>query len=134
MTRLVIEALMYLVRAGCSIKWRGMQRVCEDLDRRISLPQSNGRFTPDDICRAVDIACVLCFSRVLCLQRSTATAWQLRYHGYPAELILGAQIVPFRSHAWVEVDGVVVNDRPYIRQIYRELSRVGKPIDAGATR
>jgi hypothetical protein len=133
MTRLVVEALVYLVRAGCYIRWRGIERVCEDLNRRVSLPRGDDQFTPDEICRAVDIACVLYYRRILCLQRSTAAALQLRQHGYPAELILGARIVPFRSHAWVELNGVVVNDRPYVRQIYRELSRVGKSINTGAT-
>jgi hypothetical protein len=30
---------------------------------------------------------------------------------------------PFRSHAWVEIDGVVVNDKPYMLDIYQILDR-----------
>jgi hypothetical protein len=38
-------------------------------------------------------------------------------------MVLGAQLLPFRAHAWVEVDGAVVNDKPYIHEIYQVLDR-----------
>jgi hypothetical protein len=47
----------------------------------------------------------------------------LRHHNLPAQLVIGAQTLPFKSHAWVELEGQVVNDKPYIRQLYRELER-----------
>jgi hypothetical protein len=37
--------------------------------------------------------------------------------------VLGAQQMPFKSHAWVEVDRRVVNDKPYAPEIYAELDR-----------
>ena len=36
---------------------------------------------------------------------------------------IGAQQMPFKSHAWVEVDGRVVNDKPYTPEIYAVLDR-----------
>jgi hypothetical protein len=60
---------------------------------------------------------------VMCLQRSAATTLLLRRHGFKAEMVIGAQILPFRSHAWVEIGGVVVNDKPYMPDIYRFLER-----------
>jgi len=60
---------------------------------------------------------------VLCLQRSAATTMLLRRHGAAAEMVIGAQVLPFKSHAWVEVDRVIVNDKPYIKEIYQELER-----------
>jgi len=47
----------------------------------------------------------------------------LRRHGLRAEMVIGAQMLPFKSHAWVEVGGIVVNDKPYIREIYQVLER-----------
>jgi hypothetical protein len=47
----------------------------------------------------------------------------LRRHGVAAEMVIGAQILPFKSHAWVEVDRAVVNDTPYIEEIYQVLER-----------
>jgi hypothetical protein len=59
----------------------------------------------------------------MCLQRSAATRFLLRRHGLEAEMVIGAQIVPFKSHAWVEIEGAVVNDKPYMLDIYQILER-----------
>jgi hypothetical protein len=47
----------------------------------------------------------------------------LRRHGWNAEIVIGAQLLPFQSHAWVEIEGCVVNDKPYLREIFPELAR-----------
>lgn len=75
------------------------------------------------ICSAVDMACVWYWKEVLCLQRSAATACLLKQFGAPAQMVIGAQQIPFRSHAWVEVSGCVVNDKPYTPEIYAVLDR-----------
>lgn len=75
------------------------------------------------LCRAVDLACVFYFKRVLCLQRSAATALLLRRYGWDAAMVIGVQILPFQSHAWVELRGAVINDKPYVCDIYRALKR-----------
>lgn len=73
--------------------------------------------------RAVDLACVFYFKRVFCLQRSGALTILLRRRGLKAEMILGAQLFPFQSHAWVEVDGRVANDKPYVTEMFQVLER-----------
>ena len=75
------------------------------------------------ICFAVDLACIWYWKEVLCLQRSAATAHLLKRHGVAAELVIGAQQMPFKAHAWVEVDGKVVNDKPYMTEMYQVLDR-----------
>jgi transglutaminase superfamily protein len=70
------------------------------------------------ICAAVDMACIWYWKEVLCLQRSAATACLLKRYGVPAQMIIGAQQMPFKAHAWVEVDGRVVNDKAYVREMY----------------
>src|ERR1700722_14191287 len=72
----------------------------------------------EHVCFAVDMACIWYWKEALCLQRSAATACLLRTLGAPAQLVIGAQQMPFRAHAWVEVDGLVVNDKPYTPEIY----------------
>lgn len=79
--------------------------------------------TTEKICDAVDMACIWYWKQVLCLQRSAATACLLRSHGVPAQMIVGAQQVPFKAHAWVEVEGRVVNDKPYMREMYAVLDQ-----------
>jgi hypothetical protein len=77
----------------------------------------------EPICSAIDMACIWYWKEALCLQRSAATACLLRKYGVPAQLVIGAQQMPFRAHAWVEVDGRVVNDKPYTPEMYAVLDR-----------
>jgi len=72
--------------------------------------------TPDpdaaaQVCQAINYACVVYPKRVLCLQRSAVTTCLLRSLGMPAQLVIGAQKLPFRAHAWTEIDGRAVNER-----------------------
>ena len=71
-----------------------------------------------EICGAVDIACIWYWKEALCLQRSAAAACLLRKFGISAHLVIGTQQIPFKAHAWVEVDGRVVNDKPYVAEMY----------------
>jgi len=75
------------------------------------------------VCAAIDMACIWYRKEVLCLQRSAATTCLLRQYGVAAGLAMGSQQLPFKSHAWVEVDGRVVNDKPYVNQMYAVVER-----------
>jgi hypothetical protein len=77
----------------------------------------------EEICSAVDMACIWYWKEALCLQRSAATACLLKQYGVPAHMVIGAQQMPFKAHAWVEVDGRVVNDKPYTPEMYAVLDR-----------
>jgi len=72
----------------------------------------------DRVCRAVNYACVSYPKQVLCLQCSFVTTYLLRKHGIPAQMVLGAQKLPFKAHAWVEVDGRAVNERSSVQETY----------------
>lgn len=88
------------------------------LGRRPPAPDATER-----VCYAVDMACIWYWKEALCLQRAAATVCLLRKHGVAAQMVIGAQHVPFKPHAWVEVDGVVVNDKSYTPEIYAVLDR-----------
>lgn len=75
------------------------------------------------ICSAVDMACIWYWKEALCLQRSSATACLLKHYGLHAQMVIGAQQMPFKAHAWVEIDGCVVNDKPYTPEMYAVLDR-----------
>ena len=77
----------------------------------------------EEICSAVDMACIWYWKEALCLQRSAATACLLKEFGVYAQLVIGAQQMPFKAHAWVEVEGRVVNDKPYMAEMYVVLDR-----------
>ncbi len=74
--------------------------------------------TIDQVCITVNYACVWYPKRALCLQRSFVTTYLLRKQGIPAHMVLGAQKMPFKAHAWVEVNGQTVNERSNVQAIY----------------
>jgi len=82
------------------------------------------RSTADDIVWAVDEACVWYVKRAACLQRSAVATWLMRRHGIDAQLVIGYRPLPFESHAWVEVDGRIVNDRPQYQKAFTVLDRL----------
>ncbi|MGA2605934.1 MAG: lasso peptide biosynthesis B2 protein [Halobacteriota archaeon] len=89
-------------------------------------PVGNKPAVPDAverICSAVDMACIWYWKEALCLQRSAATACLLKQYGVLAQVVIGAQQMPFKAHAWVEVDRRVVNDKPYTPEMYAVLDR-----------
>lgn len=61
------------------------------------------------VCNAVLLATCVYWKPVLCLQRSVCAVRLLRSYGIAAKLVIGYRPAPFFSHAWVEVDGRVVN-------------------------
>jgi hypothetical protein len=75
----------------------------------------------EKICGAFDMACIWYWKPVLCLQRSAVITCVLRQHGVPAQMVIGTHNFPFKAHAWVEVAGQVVSDKPYMREIYSVL-------------
>lgn len=120
----IVESWLLLLYFDYVMHWQGFPHVHDVVHRQAAI-QTSGTTAAiaADVCRAIDIASVLYFKRVLCLQRSAATTVLLRRHGIKAEMVIGAQMIPFRSHAWVEVDGAVVNDKPYMPELFQELSR-----------
>src|SRR6266849_3631595 len=74
--------------------------------------------TTERVCDAVNLACSWYPKRALCLQRSAVTTCLLRNCGVAAEMVIGAQKLPFKAHAWVEVDRRAVNERTDVQSIY----------------
>lgn len=83
-----------------------------------------GTYSADEACTAINLACTLYFKEVQCLQRSAALVCLLRDLGIDATLVIGAQRLPFKAHAWTEVDGQVVNDSRSSVELYGVLDRL----------
>jgi len=104
-----------------------MQRDFSGLYHEVrSFPISQETPPPDAIervCSAVDMACIWYWetgpvpATIGSHRLSTET---LRY---TAQLVIGAQQIPFKAHAWVEVDRRVVNDKLYTPEMYAVLDR-----------
>lgn len=123
MLRLVIESWVLLLHFDLVMRFRSFGALYGTVrEQKIEASESASE-TTEGVCHAVDLACVLYFKQVQCLQRSAATTVLLRRYGRNAELVVGAQLLPFMSHAWVEIDGQVVNDKPYMPEIFSVLTR-----------
>jgi Transglutaminase-like superfamily len=123
MMRRVVESWLLLLYFDWLMHFRGFHRIHAVVRERKLRPAATVPESDRELSHAVDLACVFYFKRVLCLQRSAATAVLLRRHGWNAEMVIGAQLLPFQSHAWVEINGRVVNDKPYITEIFQVLER-----------
>jgi hypothetical protein len=123
---ILVQAYRFLVKADLAMRMGAFEAVQTMLRRQAVFSVDPSLRVPvATTCHAVDLAAAFYFKPVLCLQSSAATTILLRRHGWNAALVIGVQLLPFKSHAWVEVNDEVVNDRPYIRDRYRVLDRCG---------
>lgn len=123
MRRLLLESVVLLVRVGLQMRFCKLDSVRALVSRRPFVARRLNRPTTGTLCDVIELACVFSPRKILCLQRSAATTILLKRYGYAAEMVIGARTFPFKSHAWVEVDGSVVNDKPFVREIYQVLER-----------
>lgn len=123
---LLIEAPFALPLAALALQRYGLRRVQVFLSRR------HARRTPptDPLVRRVEAARLAWIVQVVaayspfsanCLQRSVVLWWFLRRRGLSGELRIGVRRDEAGSldfHAWVEHEGVPINDRWDVRQRY----------------
>ena len=109
---LVFRALYELVRYDVIHGVLGITRIRAQPTRRTNNVGPASAELESTICDAVVLACCFYWKPVLCLQRSVCATRLLRSRGVAARVVIGYRAVPFFSHAWVEVDGLVVNDSP----------------------
>jgi hypothetical protein len=120
----VVQALWEIARYDLINSTLGYQFIHRQLERqRVSRepvqPQAEAL-----VCDAVSLASCFYVKPVLCLQRSVAEARMLRRRGISARLVIGYRPSPFFSHAWVEVDGRVVNDLAGYKERLKVLSTI----------
>jgi hypothetical protein len=123
MRNLMLQSFVALLRYDLFLRRHSFAELHEHI-RRLQLADRAPE--PADaavICDAVAHACIWYPKHALCLQRSAVATTLLRRYGIPAQLVIGAQRLPLKSHAWVEVDGQVVNDKPQVQLDYLVLER-----------
>lgn len=119
----LVEALIFLLLYDVIVLF-GYRRA-HDFTRRFPLRQRmTESHAVSHVCWCVDEACIWYLKRSFCLQRSAVATWMLRRRGVHAELVIGCRPIPVESHAWVEVAGTVVNDRPQYQRFFSVLERL----------
>jgi Transglutaminase-like superfamily len=107
---LVLHAYLLLVRFDFYITTTNLQGLLTRVRKRPTI-RKHHRLSVEPIISAMDLACVFYRKEVLCLQRAAATTCLMRLHGIEAELVIGAQMMPLKAHAWVEINREVVGER-----------------------
>jgi hypothetical protein len=118
MTFTIWKALLGLAGFDLLLLGGGFATVYRVVRRRALKGSMAGGDVAEQVCNAVNRACVWYPKRALCLQRAAVTTCLLRGGGVPAQMVIGAKKLPFRAHAWVEVDGRVLNERIDVRSAY----------------
>jgi|SRR5690348_10678696 transglutaminase superfamily protein len=121
---LAIRAFIHLVRYDVSNTVFGFSRIHKQVAARKVAARMPGSGMESAICDAVALAACFYWRPVLCLQRSVAATLLLRKYGIDGKLVIGYRPSPFFSHAWVEVEGRVVNDSPGYKARLQVLSTV----------
>jgi len=106
---LVFRALCEITRYELIVSLRGIGCILRQLRQQRVSQKPCTEALQRAICEAVLLATCFYWKPVLCLQRSVCTVRLLRKFGIDARLAIGYRPSPFFSHAWVEVNGRVVD-------------------------
>lgn len=121
--RIALESAALMTLTAASLRLFGLRRVYHWMGRRRPR-RKPAQAGPDDTFARLAEAGVRRAARPLpyatCLPQSLTLWWLLRRHGIQSELRLGVRKEgeEFKAHAWVEVDGVALNDRDDVRHRY----------------
>jgi hypothetical protein len=115
-----LEAAAVLIATRAGLRLLGFRRwqVClhsltPAIDRNASSSEQETTTTAGAIARVQESAANHLFFQANCLEQSLALWWLLQRRGVTAQLRIGARKDKerFEAHAWVEWNGVVLNDR-----------------------
>ena len=113
--KVLLASLALLPLFWLGLRLAGLRRFQAWLDRspvaqRTSLTQAEAAALGVAVNRAANHV----FGPVTCLTRSLLLRWLLRRYGTTSDLCIGVRLEQgeFAAHAWVEKDGIPLNDRP----------------------
>ena len=130
----VAKILVLFPLAGLGLRTLGFKRCYLVLGRLSALlafkPQAAGK----TLARAKYITDLVALAKrrysvyeAPCLPESLTLWWLLRCEGIKADLRLGVRTItgPFESHAWIEYNGIVLNDSKNVGRIYEPFDLSG---------
>ncbi|OAD22599.1 hypothetical protein THIOM_001585, partial [Candidatus Thiomargarita nelsonii] len=120
--RLLLQAFLLLPLVALSLKFWGVKRTQTGLARLLpatELPLSSEVRLPKVVktIRMVQLAARYCQPWANCLKKSLVLWSLLRHQGINSELRIGVrrETENFEAHAWVECEGVALNDTQDVR-------------------
>jgi hypothetical protein len=127
--RLLLFLAVFIPLINFKIRTSGLDRTLSWLKSK-SLEKSNKYYSTaksnesiDDIISLVNIGSRYTCFQVTCLRRSVILWWLLYRKGYSATIQIGSMMCEseFHSHAWVMLNGEVLNDSPEVVSKYSQL-------------
>lgn len=119
-----VAAIFCLAAITLTLKTAGFDSLCKALRTWPVSSRSRAVQPESAIPKAVERAALWYPRLALCLQKSAAVAVLLRESGIACEMVIACRRLPFKAHAWVEVNGRVVNDNVKVQQVFKELARL----------
>ena len=128
--RLLFKSVLLLPFIHAALILLGYSRLLRWMERLAPLkpiepPLYETAYIPHarDIARIVSIAARHGVYKATCLRSSLLTWWLLRSERIPSNVCFGVRMSDgkLEAHAWVEYNGVIINDSPTIRARYQQL-------------
>ena len=110
-----VRAMLVLPVVAQSLRWRGFAATQESLRRRKSPAKKSSDPSNQDLeltVRMVKAAVSHSFGHPSCLEESLTLWWLLARRGITSDVRIGVrkQAEEFEAHAWVERDGIALNE------------------------
>lgn len=121
---LPLRAFVRLVAVHHAVRTKPFGRFCREyLGSLRHRADTSPAIDAATVRRAVDVACALYLKPSTCFHRSAVLVSLLRTVGIDAQMVMGIRTEPYQGHAWVEIDGVVVNDEHAVTSQYIPVER-----------
>jgi hypothetical protein len=129
--KLLVQALFLLPVVHWCLGWIGYFRLANLVEKYLALKPAPENPSRNDLFERAEVAAHMVsfaarhgFFQASCLRRSMALVILLRRQNIDSKLCLGTRLSDhiLEAHAWVEVQGIIVNDRPDVREQYTALS------------
>lgn len=117
-------AFLGIATVNLVLRTLGFRSLCDAIENWPVSDRRASAETEEQVYEAVKSAASWYPRQSVCLQRSAVTTCLLRHIGIAADLVIGCRKIPFGAHAWVEVNGEVVNDKKQVQGFYKVLSRL----------
>ena len=138
--RLLFQAVLFLPLIHLALLFLGYDRLRRAMEKLTPLKPADTPVTvaeilqqAREIARIVSIAARHGFYKATCLRRSLLVWWFLRKDDIQSEICFGVQMFKreLEAHAWVECNGVVVNDLADVYEQFYPLKGALPPTQLG---
>ncbi len=117
-TTYTLIALLTFATYDALMKLLGFAGICRILTRRAPGKRRIDLVRLRRVCAGIERARIWYPKTIMCMQHSAVIKFLLLRCGLNPRLAIAGRIMPFQSHAWVEIDGTVINDTQKVQSYY----------------